>query len=756
MKREEIDALISRMTLEEKAGLCSGKDWFETKPVPRLGIPAASMFDGPAGLRRTAQKNEDDNLGNYEAVPATCFPTGSTMAATWDTELVEEVGSAMGEECQAEDASLLLGPAINMKRNPLCGRNFEYLSEDPYLAGKIAAAQVRGTQGQGVGANLKHFAANSQESHRLSVNSLISERALREIYLTAFEIAVKEAHPWTVMCSYNQVNGLHASRNRHLLTEILRDEWGYDGIVISDWGATKERVDSLKAGLDLEMPYSGPDNDQKIVDAVRFGELDEAVLDETVRRMLTFVYRTKEGENKIPDFDHDGHHALARRAAAEGMVLLKNEEGLLPIRKEQSVCVIGEMAEQIRFQGGGSSHNSPYRVDKVMEELEKLHPEGIAYAKGYKTDCDETDPALLQEAKDLAASHDIVVVFAGLSEKIESEGYDRKDMAFPPAQTALIRELAKVNPNLVVVLSNGSPVEMPWEPSAKAILEAYLSGQAAAGAVWDLLLGRVNPSGKLAETIPMRLEDNPSYLYFDRASYTAFYGEDIYIGYRYYDKKKMAVRFPFGHGLSYTTFAYDNLRLSAKESDLSGELEACVDITNTGKVAGAETVQLYVGCDRSDCPVRELKGFRKVFLAPGEKKTVRFCLDHRSFAHYHEAAGCWHAYDGLYRIEIGASSRDIRCAEDLEIRGQGRPKVRITEETDFREVLATPELREVLISLVSRTNPEQAKQLRESGEPEPMAATVPLRAVRSLSRGAISQEEMDELIARCNQVLGLE
>lgn len=747
--------LVEKMTLEEKAGLCSGLNWFETKPVERLNIPKINMYDGPTGLRKNMQSVSNDSVGRYEAVHSTCFPTGAGMAATWNTELIEEAGRTMGKECQAEHVSLLLGPAMNTKRTPLGGRNFEYLSEDPYLAGKLAAAHVRGVQSQGIGACLKHFAANNEESRRLSVNAVIDERTLREIYLTAFEIAVKESAPWTIMCAYNRVNGKYASQNRHLLTEILRDEWGYQGIVMSDWGATKDRVDSLKAGLDLQMPGCSKEDDQLIVDAVRAGELPESVLDETARRMLECVYRVKECEKENASYDKEAHHRLARRVAAESMVLLKNENAILPLQKSQNICLIGEMAVHMRCQGGGSSHVTPYRVERILDEIVQYMPQ-IQYAQGYRLDDESADSMLLDEAVAMAARSETAVIFAGLPDSYEAEGYDRTSMHMPQAQNELIEAVASVNSNVVVVLFNGAPMEMPWNDRVRAVLEANLGGEAAAGAVCDLLFGAVNPCGKLAETIPLKLEDNPTWLAFDPKSYESVYAEGIYVGYRYYDKKKMPVRYPFGHGLSYTSFAYNNIAVDTQETDLTSSLEVTAEITNIGERAGKEIVQLYIASGLKDRPVRELKGFAKVELKPGETKKVSFTLDQRSFAMWSEQAGAWYAENGTYGIEIGASSRDIRLKTEVSVVGQKKPRVRVTEDTAFSELISDVRTRNIIETYIREPLPHVVQEMHTVDPDKWSDMAMTIREARLLTKGAISMAEVQDCVRKCNIALGFE
>lgn len=741
----EIARIIECMTVEEKAGMCSGANWFETKSVERLGIPRIQMFDGPNGLRKNAGKSETDCLGSYQAVQSTCFPTGSAMAASWDVGLMFEIGQYMGEECLAEQVPLLLGPAINMKRSPLCGRNFEYLTEDPYLCGKLAAALVKGVQSQGVGACLKHFAANSQEEKRLSVDSIIEERALREIYLTGFEIAVKESDPLTIMCAYNKVNGKHCSRNEHLLNEILREEWKFKGFVMTDWGAMKERVDSLKAGLELEMPYSGKENDQKIVQAVKDGELDETILDKAVERILQVVFQLSKGIKENVPYDKEAHDKFARKAAADCMVLLKNEERLLPLPADAKICVLGEMARFTRYQGGGSSHVTTGRQGNILEELQNKNVP-FSYAPGYSLEKGR-DEELLEEARALAAKSDIAVIIAGLPDEYETESRDRVSMEMPACHVELIREVAKINKQIVVVLLNGAPVEMSWESQASSILEAYLGGQGAAGAIVDILYGDVNPNGKLAETFPKKIEDNPSYLNYGSDAYEVHYGEGIYIGYRYYDKKRMEVRYPFGHGMSYTDFSYGAIVVSQKEWEDGEEIDVRIKICNVGNTYGKEIVQLYVAPeDTRNRPLRELKGFAKIGLQPGEEKDVSFRLGKRAFAYYNTEISDWYVKAGKYRIEIGASSRDIRQTAEILIRNSVRALAEIHEDTVIGDLWKDERTTGVVREMLESYAPEVLADEKKEG----IFDNMPLRQAKLFSRGCLTEEVLKSYIEQLN------
>ena len=575
MKRD-VKAIVKEMTLEEKAGMCSGKDFWHLKGVERLGIPEVMVSDGPHGLRKQAA--EADHLGLNESIKAVCFPTACATACSFDRDLLEEMGERIGDECQAEDLSVILGPAVNIKRSPLCGRNFEYFSEDPYLASQMAASHIKGVQSKNVGTSIKHFAANNQEHRRMSCSSEVDERTLREIYLAAFETAIKEGKPDTVMCSYNRINGEFASENHWLLTEVLRDEWGFEGYVMSDWGAVNDRVKGLKAGLELEMPGSGGNTDKEIVEAVKSGELEEAVLDRAVERILNIVFKFADNRQE-GRFDKEEDHKLAAKIEAESMVLLKNE-GILPLSaKGKKIAFIGKFAESPRFQGGGSSHINSFKITSALEAVKDVAQ--VTYAQGYDVKEDVVDQAMLDQAVQTAKEADVAVIFAGLPDAFESEGYDRSHMRMPQCQNTLISEIAKVQENVVVVLHNGSPVEMPWADQVKGILEAYLGGQAVGQAEVDVLFGKVNPSGKLAETIPYKLSDNPSYLNFPGDGQTVEYKEGVFVGYRYYDTKEMPVRYPFGYGLSYTTFEYSDLQLSADRIKDTDTLKVTLKVKNT-------------------------------------------------------------------------------------------------------------------------------------------------------------------------------
>ena len=661
IKKEALD-LLSQMTLEEKASLCSGKSAWYLQDIPRLGLEEIMVTDGPHGLRK---QKPGAGFGEANTVPATCFPTACASACSFDRGLLFEIGAAIGDECRQEDVAVLLGPGVNIKRSPLCGRNFEYFSEDPLLAGELAAAFIKGVQSTGVGVSLKHFAANSQETRRLVGDSVMDERTKREIYLAAFEKAVKQAKPWTLMCAYNKLNGEYCSQNKNLLTDILRDEWGYDGLVMSDWGAVSDRVKGVVAGLDLEMPGGDDYNDKELVRAVREGRLDEAEVDKCALRVIELILKAR--VRSKADYDAEVHHALAHRAAIASSVLVKNE-GLLPSSIFKTAAVIGAFAETPRYQGSGSSRIHPTMLDCATREFTKA---GVRfdYAPGYGLNAAEPDEALIEEACRAARGKDIVYIFAGLPDSFESEGYDRTDLFMPRAQTELIERVAKVNPNVAVILSCGSVVDMSWEGSARAILISYLGGQAGAGAAVDILLGRVNPCGKLAESWPYKLEDLPSTANFPGTGKTVEYREGLFVGYRWFDSAAVAPRYPFGYGLSYTRFELTNLRLSDHKATDEGEITVSCDVTNTGSMAGAEIVQLYVASKNEKIyhPAKELKGFEKVRLNPGETKRVWFKLGGRDFAWYNAARSRWCVESGEYEILVGNSSRSICLRDSVEL-----------------------------------------------------------------------------------------
>jgi len=654
--------LISQMTLKEKASLCSGKDFWHLKSIERLGLPEIMVCDGPHGLRKQNAENKKVGIGN--SYPATCFPTAVTTACSWDRDLIYKMGQALAEECLQHGVSVLLGPGVNMKRSPLCGRNFEYFSEDPELAGEMGAAFIAGVQSKGIGTSLKHFAGNSQEMKRMTSNSIIDERALREIYLRAFEKAVKKSQPWTVMNAYNLLNGTYCSENDWLQNKVLRDEWGFKGAVVSDWGAVNDRVAGLNAGNDLEMPSSGGVNDAKIVEAVKCGVIDETTLDERVDKLIDIIL--KGAANKKPGykFDVKAHNLLSRQIAEQSMVLLKNDGNILPLKRVEGeyVAVIGAFAENPRYQGAGSSIINPTMIDSGRRAFNNS-PISVKFADGYdRSGKRKNEDAYITEACNLAKNASKAVVFIGLTDDYESEGFDRSTMKLPDGHNRLVEAVSRVNDNVIVVLEGGSPVEMPWADDVKAILNTYLGGQSVAPAIVDVLTGKANPCGKLAETYPVCLKDTPTSFRYPDSKEDVQYRESIFIGYRYYDKVERNVRFPFGFGLSYTSFEYSDIKLKKKNLTKGEGAKVTFTIKNTGDVAGSEIAQVYVAKPESKIfrAPKELKGFVKIHLEPGEEKKVSVELDDRAFAFWNTATEDWCVESGEYKILVGASSRDIR------------------------------------------------------------------------------------------------
>ena len=746
----DLKKIVSEMTLEEKAGMCSGLDFWHLKEVEHLGIPKVMVSDGPHGLRKQDEKG--DHLGINDSIKAVCFPPAVLSACSFDRGLMEEMGKAIGREAQANDVSVVLGPAVNIKRSPLCGRNFEYYSEDPYLAGEIAAAFVKGVQSQHVGTSIKHFAANNQEYRRMSSSSEVDERTLREIYFPAFEIAVKKAQPYTFMCSYNQINGTFASENKWLLTDVLRGEWGFKGYVMSDWGAVNDRVKGLEAGLELEMPASGGDNDAMIVKAVKDGALEEKILDQAVERILRIIFEYAD-HRKPQEFTMEKDHEEAQHIAEESMVLLKNENHILPLKTSEKAAFIGGFARNTRFQGGGSSHINCFKTTNVLDSVPC--DAQVVYAEGFPADRDFYDKVLADEAVKAAAEADKAVIFAGLPESFESEGYDRSHMRLPECQNRLITEILKVQPNTVIVLHNGSPVEMPWLGEIKGLLETYLGGQAGGAAAANILYGKINPSGKLAETMPLKLSDNPSYLNFGGGEKVE-YREGIFVGYRYYDTKEMDVAFPFGYGLSYTTFAYSNLKLSMENPTEKDTVMVSADVTNTGKSAGKEVVQLYIRDLTGSAirPEKELKGFEKVFLEPGETKTVTMELNKRSFAWYNTELHDWFAASGDYEILVGASSRDIRLTETLHLNSSQRLPMHVHMNTTLGDLLRNPETAEAAKKLIQKylsgeAGSEAASEAVSEEMTMAMTDSMPLRALMGFA--GVSRKELDSVIEKLNK-----
>ena len=654
--------IIMEMTLEEKAGLCSGSDFWHLKSIERLGLEKIMVTDGPHGLRK--QEGDSDHVGLQNSVPATCFPTASATACSWDPVLMNEMGNALAEECRQEEVSVILGPGANIKRSPLCGRNFEYISEDPYHTGTMAASLINGVQVNGIGTSLKHYAMNNQEARRMTIDAVVDERTQREIYLTGFEKAVKESQPWSVMCSYNRVDGIYLSDHKRLLTEILKEEWGHTGLVVTDWGACNDRVEGIKAGLELEMPTSFGKNDKKIIEAVNDGTLSIEQLDKAVERIINLILKSSKNIDNNYKYSENEHHELAGKIAGQSMVLLKNEN-ILPLSKDEKIAIIGEFAVKPRYQGAGSSLINPTRLDTLCGVLDEKGFD-YEYSRGYDIRSDKPNHKMIAEAKSLAATVDKIVIIAGLTDNYESEGFDRTHLSMPESHNILIKEVLDINPETIVVLMNGAPVTMPWIDRVKGLLEAYLSGQAGSRAIIDILYGDLNPSGKLAETFPLKLEDTPSFKYFPGFTKTVEYREGIYVGYRYYDKVKKDVLFPFGFGLSYTDFEYSELKIN-KLNKYSYEIS--VKVMNIGKRAGGEIVQLYIKSPASNIykAEKELKGFKKIFLEPGESGNVEILLDERSFAFYNVNIPGWHVEAGVYEIQIGASSKEIKLGQTITV-----------------------------------------------------------------------------------------
>ncbi len=772
----DVKKLVNELTLEEKASLCSGADFWHTKAIDRLNIPAAMVSDGPHGIRK--QESLADHMGVAESIKAIGFPTASAMACSFDRDLLHKVGDALGEECVAEDLAVLLGPGINMKRSPICGRNFEYYSEDPVVAGELGAAFVNGVQEHGVGTSLKHFAANNQEWRRMSISAEIDERTLREIYLAAFETVVKKAQPWTIMCSYNRINGVYSCENDWLLNKVLRDEWGFEGLVMTDWGAMDERVPSLKAGLDLEMPDCHGETDKLIVKAVQSGELEEPVLDTAVERILTMVDKYLTARKGIDPasmvhplpssvergYDVAAHHALARTTAEQSAVLLKNED-ILPLQKDKKIAFIGEFAKVPRIQGGGSSHINNTSVESALDAA----GDSVSYAQGFHIDEETTDETLLQEAITLAKESDVAVIFAGLPDSFESEGFDRTHLNMPANQNELIARISEVQPNVVVVLHSGSPIAMPWLDKVAGVLQMYLAGQASGGAAVNLLFGDATPCGKLAETFPLHLEDNPSYLNFPGNREKVCYQEGVFIGYRYYDKKKMDVLFPFGYGLSYTDFTYSNMKVTVngknaadvdviKETD---EIVVSADITNTGNCDGAEIVQLYIKNPvvYEIRPEKELRDFAKVFLKAGETKTVTFTLNARAFSYYETRIHDWYAESGDYEILLASSSRDIRLQYTVSITGSKKIPFVADYITTCEDVELFAKDGSALDEMLRRSGFAEATDhdgddSMGSGTADMMKAMftgTPLHSILSFSSEELTYEDIQDTIRKLNE-----
>lgn len=658
-----IESIVSKLTLEEKCALCSGVTNWRTTPINSQGIPSIFVADGPHGMRKEVQSTTDVANVMQGSEPATCFPPAVTLASTWDISLAAKVGKAIAQEAIEQQVDVVLGPGINIKRNPLCGRNFEYFSEDPYLTGEMSVSYVNGVQNENVGTSLKHFAVNSQEYRRLTISSEVDERALREIYLSAFENTVKKAQPYTIMCSYNPINGVHASDNKKLLWDILREEWGFKGIVVSDWGAVNDRVKGILAGLDWEMPTCNGINDKYIQEAVENGNLSMEDLDKIIIRMLKFIYKCFENRKKTSKIkaDYDKNFDIACEVATKGAVLLKNNDKILPLSKDKKISVIGALAKEMRYQGSGSSRINPYKLTSFIDYLDEIKAE-YSYADGYDIKSDKPVKALLKKAKEAAKESDTVLLFIGLTDEYESEGFDRVHLELPASHNELIKAVKEVNDNIVVVLSGGSPMAMPWISDVKAVLNMYLCGCAGGKACYKLLYGEVNPSGKLAETFPLSLRDNPAYLYYQMGPQTVEYRESIFVGYRYFDTARKEVLFPFGYGLSYTEFQYSDLKFDKEKINENEELSVSFAVTNIGNFAGEEIAQVYVRDLKSNIfrEDKALKGFVKIALEKGESKTVNIKLDKRSFAFYNVETNDWTVEEGDFEILVGASSRDIK------------------------------------------------------------------------------------------------
>ncbi|MCR5687234.1 MAG: glycoside hydrolase family 3 C-terminal domain-containing protein [Lachnospiraceae bacterium] len=755
----KIRSLLKELTLEEKVSLCSGSDYWHTQEIKRLGIPSVMVSDGPNGLRKQDLDNAESGVNT--SIKAVCFPAGVNLAASFDEELVESVGEAIGAECQAESVAAILAPGNNIKRSPLCGRNFEYYSEDPVLSGKTAAAYIRGVQSKGVGTSLKHFCGNNQEFRRNSSDSRIDERTLREIYLKTFEIAVKESQPWTVMCAYNLVNGVQMSENKRLLTDILRDEWGFTGLVMSDWGAVRDRVRGIAAGLDLEMPSSGGTYDSLVAEAVKSGNLSEEDLDRCVGRVLEFVFKAAEDHDPSVEWNKDEHHLLARKFADECIVLLKNDNRVLPIKSDEHALFIGGFAKKPRMQGGGSSHVNCIGIDSVLYAVQGNTK--ITYEEGFSAEDDSYDDAKFRHAADAAADADKVVVFAGLPDMYESEGYDRKHMDLPQVQNDLISAVADVNPHVIVVLENGSPVTMPWIDKVEAVMETYLCGEGVGVATARALYGRSNPSGRLPETFPLRLEDNPAYIDFSGDCSAIDYREGIFTGYRYYTKKKMPVLFPFGHGLSYSTFSYGRITADADKMRDDETLEVTVDVINESDVPGKEVIQLYVEADIPNTkvrrPVRELKAFKKVFLDKREKKTVSFILDKSAFAYYDTDMADWYVEPGSYKIEICRDAETVIESISVEVTPKKKRRPVYDENSVYKDLMEDASARKIakpfydkyINGMLKMQNTDEAAAEAFGTDYEVFLNDMTLRSVVNMSSGYITYGEMTELIGRLNK-----
>ena len=754
---KKIDQLVSKLTLEEKALLTSGRDAWSTQPIERLDIPYIWMADGPHGLRRAPTT---DTWGYGNQAPATCFPTASALSASWDMALVEEVGAALGVESNALGVDLLLGPGINIKRSPLAGRNFEYFSEDPILSGKLGVAYINGVQGEGVGATVKHYVANNVETQRMWANSNLDDRTLNEIYMTPFEITIKEAQPWSVMACYNRVQGVYGTESLQLLTDKLKNDWGFKGFVVSDWDAVVDRVQGIRAGMHLEMPGKPARITSKmVVDAVKNNELDEQQLDSVVKDLLRIVFMGQNTEDKFGDQNIEQHHQLARKVAAEAITLLKNTKKLLPVdtAKYKKIAVLGEFAVNPRYQGNGSSQVKPTKLDKFIDIVRQEYGQDVefVYSAGYSLANDD-DLSLVAAAAEVAADADLALVMAGLPLSYESEGIDRKHIDLPPSHNKLISAVAKVQPNTAIILTNGSAIAMPWVNEVTAILETWLGGQAGAGAIADAVFGKVNPSGKLAETFPVRLEDSPAFLNFPGEDGQVIYGERMFVGYRYYDKRNIEPLFPFGHGLSYTDFSYSHLKLSSTDITDKDQLQVSLTVSNTGKVTGKEVIQLYVADKESTVqrPVKELKAFDKIELQPGESKEVSFTLNKRDFSYYSKVYDRWLAESGEFDILVGSSSRDIRLSGSLNLSNTEKLNYKMTMFSFFSEYWENPQLKPLLIEFM----PNWIKAMTPEGKPveeakiEDFLQQQPLIKFPYFTGGEVDEQKIKAFVEQTNKL----
>ncbi len=751
----DIKQLLSDMTLQEKVSLLTGQDFWRLKGVERLKVPSLFVADGPHGLRK--QVGDSDHLGLSQSVPATCFPTACATACSFDRDLLHQVGEAIGDEAREHEVAVVLGPGANIKRSPLCGRNFEYFSEDPRLSGELAASWIQGIESRGVGASLKHYAVNNQETRRMSIDAIVSMRAMREIYLNSFERAVKDGKPGTVMCSYNRINGTYASEDPWLLSTVLRDEWGYEGATITDWGACNEHVAGVAAGMDIEMPSLTRAHDEELLKAVQEGRVSEEIIDAAAGRVLRLIKRYSQDLPQTREYTPDQHHHLARRISRETMVLLKNDQQLLPLGGESKVAFIGEFAQSPRYQGGGSSHINALRELGALEAARSVQQ--VGYARGFDSGSDQADSALMAEAVKLARDSDVCVLFLGLPERYESEGWDRSHMDLPVNQLQLVDAVCDACKRVAVVLHVGAPVALPFKDKVQAILLGYLGGQAVGGAAVDLLFGAVSPSGKLAETWPLRLEDNPSYLDFPGDQTQVHYREDIYVGYRWYDKRRMPVSYPFGHGLSYTSFAYSDLRLSRDSLPQGEGMTVQVTVKNVGQREGKEIVQLYVENPQDGVPrpLKELRGFDKLALKPGESKTLSFELSPRDFSYWEDSIQDFHSPGGQYRVLIGASSADIRLSAQLTVL-PGEPLPFVPDiNTPIGDLLAVPKYAQVLQPLINMALQALPAGAGDSAvfSPEALAAMfkdMPLRAIKMLGGSMLPAGTLEMLVMQMQSI----